>query len=339
MIKSFTRRTITNTAAAMAVGALTLGTGIAVSSPASASGDPIQIAYLSPSFDISDAWERVFWSLRGRLDERGINYKIQSLAVASHVAHAEQLAQVEAVIQKGVDYVFLGPTEFEAAIPALKKLKAANIPTVVYNFTEAHEDDAARAMQYVGFSHDKGGRLSGAWAATKLNGNGKIAIIQGAPGRASDQRRDGFLSVIKQFDGIEVVMGPYTDFDRGKAFQAAENLLAAHPDIKLIYGVSTSIGLGAGQAVKQIGKSGEIATMGFGGTGDEIIAMREGWLTASVLRPIDDSGVAVADAFIDHMEGKTPDLIWGGAFVMVDNKSDADDIVAYANRYSDKKIK
>ena len=25
--------------------------------------DPIRIAYLSPSFDISDAWEHVFWSL------------------------------------------------------------------------------------------------------------------------------------------------------------------------------------------------------------------------------------------------------------------------------------
>ena len=44
--------------------------------------------------------------------------------------------------------------------------------------------------------------------------------------------------------------------------------------------------------------------MGFGGTGDEIIAMREGWLTASVLRPIDDSGVGVADVFVAHSQGK-----------------------------------
>ena len=309
-----------------------------VSAPASAQ-NPIKIAYLSPSFDISDAWEHVYWSIQGRLEELGVPFEIQSLAVQNHTAHAEQLAQVEAVIQTGVDYVFLGPTEFEAAIPSLKKLKKAGIPTVVYNYTQAHENEDVQGIQYVGFSHFKGGQLSGAWAASHMDGNGKIAIIQGAPGIASDQRRDGFLDIIENFDGIEVILGPYTDFDRTKAFDAAENLLAAHDDIDLIYGVSTSIGLGAGQAIRQKGLSEEIASMGFGGTGDEITAMSEGWLTASVLRPIDDSGAAVADAFVAHMNGETPDLIWGGAFVMVDNQSDAGAIVEYANRYSADKMK
>ena len=99
---------------------------ITLVSPLSAS--TMKIAYLSPSFDISDAWERVYWAIQGRLDELGVKYEIQSLAVASHVDHAGQLAQVESVIAKGVDYVFLGPTEYEAAIPALRKLKKAGIP-------------------------------------------------------------------------------------------------------------------------------------------------------------------------------------------------------------------
>ena len=38
-----------------------------VSAPASAQ-NPIKIAYLSPSFDISDAWEHVYWSIQGRLE-------------------------------------------------------------------------------------------------------------------------------------------------------------------------------------------------------------------------------------------------------------------------------
>lgn len=147
-----------------------------VSAPASAQ-NPIKIAYLSPSFDISDAWEHVYWSIQGRLEELGVPFEIQSLAVQNHTAHAEQLAQVEAVIQTGVDYVFLGPTEFEAAIPSLKKLKKAGIPTVVYNYTQAHENEDVQGIQYVGFSHFKGGQLSGALAASHMDGNGKIAII------------------------------------------------------------------------------------------------------------------------------------------------------------------
>ena len=211
--------------------------------------NPMRIAYLSPSFDISDAWERVFWAIQGRLDELGVKYEIQSLAVATHVDHAGQLAQVESVIAKGVDYVFLGPTEYEAAIPALRKLKKAGIPTVVYNYLTPHEDEKARAMTYVAFSHMLGGKISGSWASMHLGGSGKIAILQGAPGIASDRRMEGFLSIVNQYPNIKVVIGPHTDFDRNKAFNAAQNMLVAHDDIDLIYGVSTTIGLGAGQAI------------------------------------------------------------------------------------------
>ena len=303
-----------------------------------AHSEPMRIAYLSPSFDVSDAWERVFWSMQGRLDELGVEYEVQALAVSSHVDHAGQLAQVESVIARGVDYVFLGPTEYEAAIPALRKLKQAGIPTVVYNFTTPHEDETARAMSYIAFAHYPGGVKSGEWAVEHLGGKGKVIILQGAPGVASDDRRDGFLSIVEKHPDIEVVLGPFTDFDRSKAFDAAQNMLAVHDDVDLIYGVSTAVGLGAAQVVRQMGKSDEIATMGFGGTGDEITAMKEGWLTASVMRPIDDSGVAVADAFVAHSKGEEVPLVWGGSFVMVDKDSDAAALVEYANRYSRPKM-
>ena len=296
--------------------------------------EKMRIAYLSPSFDLSDAWERVYWSMQGRLDELGIDYDMQALAVASHVDHAGQLAQVEAVIARGVDYVALGPTEYEAAIPALRKLKDAGVPTVLYNYLEPHEDEKARAMSYIAFSHLTGGQMSGEWAVEHIGGSGKIAIIQGAPGVTNDLRVGGFMEIIDKNPDIEVVMGPHTDFDRTKAFDAAQNLLTAHDDIKLIYGVSSTIGLGAGQAIRQAGKSDSIASMGFGGTGDEIVAMREGWLTASVLRSIDDSGVAVADAFVAHSKGE-PVEVWGGPFVMIDKNSDADALVKEATRYSE----
>ena len=300
--------------------------------------NPMRIAYITPSFDISDAWERVYWAIQGRLDELGVKYKMQQLAVAGHVDHAGQLAQVESVIQKGVDYVVIGPTEYDAVIPALRKLKSAGIPVVVYNHLTPHKDEKARAMTYVAFSHLLGGKISGSWASMHLGGSGKVVVLQGAPGQASDLRMNGFLSVVKQYPNIEVIIGPHTDFDRSKAFDAAQNLLAAHDDIDLFYGVSTTIGLGAGQAIRQIGKSDQIASMGFGGTGDEIVAMREGWLTASVLRPIDDSGVGVADAFVAHSQGKTVPQSWSGPFKMIDKWSDADEIVEYSNRYSKPKM-
>ncbi len=74
------------------------------------------------------------------------------------------------------------------------------------------------------------------------------------------------------------------------------------------------------------------------GTGDEIIAMNEGWLTASVLRLIDDSGVAVTDSIVAHGKGEPVEEVWGGPFVMIDKDSDAEALVENANRYSKLKM-
>ena len=45
---------------------------LATTAPEARAQEAMRIAYLSPSFDISDAWERVFWALQGRLDELGV---------------------------------------------------------------------------------------------------------------------------------------------------------------------------------------------------------------------------------------------------------------------------
>jgi hypothetical protein len=46
----------------------------------------------------------------------------------------------------------------------------------------------------------------------------------------------------------------------------------------------------------------------------------------------------VADAFVAHSQGKSVPQSWSGPFKMIDKWSDADDIVAYSNRYSKLKM-
>ena len=314
--------------------ALGAAASMSLAMPAAAQDGKLDIAFLTPTFDISDAFERTYWAMRAVLDENDIDYEVTLHAVPSGDNHPEQLAQIEAVIARGADYVVIAPTEYEAVIPGLRQLKAAGIPTVVYNYLTPHEDEDVRALRYIGFDHAEGGRLAGSWAAVALNGRGKVAILQGTPGVVSDQRRDGFISVLEQFPNIEVLVDVYAEWDRVKAFTATENILAAHPDVALVYGVSTTIGLGAAQAIRQAGLSDQIKSMGFGGTGDEITAMQEGWLSASPLRSIDDGGVAAAEAIVQHLNGEEVSASWGGPFIMVDQDSDFEELLEYSVRYS-----
>lgn len=325
--------------------AVALTTLIAATLPASAQ-DPnktYKIAYVTPSFDISDAWERLYWAVQARLDERGVKYDMQLLSMERHNDHAAQLEQVQALIERGTDYVFFGPAEYETALVPLRLMKEAGIGVVVYNFLYPH-DDPARAMQYIAFDHYEGGRITGSWIALNTLGKGKteakVAIIQGTAGAVSDQRRDGILSILKQFPTIEVILGPYAEFDRIKGYEAAQNLIAAHPDLDLIIGLSTTMGLGAGQAIRQAGLSDKIMSMGYGGTADEITAINEGWLSASITRAIDDSGAAAADSFVLHMQGKADEIApsWSGPYFMIDAKADVAAFVDHATRYSKPKM-
>ncbi len=295
-----------------------------------------RIAYLSPSFDISDAWERIWIAMQYRLDELGVDYELITLAVSSHVAHEEQLSQVESVIIRGVDYMMLGPTAFDAVVPALKALGEAGVPTVLYNYTQAHEDAEARAavIQYIGFDHGFGGRLVGAWIANHLNGKGTVAVIYGAPGPISDGRGGEAIKVLDLFPDIEIVFEYYADFDRMKGYAATSDLLMAYPDIDVIYACSTTMALGAASAVAEVGKSDQIAVIGFGGTGEELEAIRKGTMAASPLRMIDDSGIGVADAFYAHMQGEKIPQIWSGPFVMLDNYEEGKKSFEQATRVS-----
>ncbi len=318
----------------------------AATPPASAqdANKTYQIAFVTPSFDISDAWERVYWAVQARLDELDVKYETQLLSMERHNDHATQLDQVQALIQRGADYVFFGPAEYETAVVPLRLMKKAGIGVVVYNFLDPHEAEDARALQYIAFDHHEGGRLTGEWIALNTLGKGmtkaRVAIIQGTAGVVSDQRRDGILSVLKQHPTIEVILGPYAEFDRVKGYEAAQNLIAAHPDLDLIIGLSTTMGLGAAQAIRQAGLTDRIKSMGYGGTADEIAAIKEGWLSASISRNIDDSGAQAADTFVKHMKGELDQIpvSWSGPYFMIDAVSDAGAFVAHATRYSKPKM-
>lgn len=320
-----------------------LSVGVAAPSAAQDADKVYQIAFVTPSFDISDAWERVYWAVQARLDELGVKYETQLLSMERHNDHATQLEQVNALIERGTEYVFFGPAEFETALVPLRLMKEAGIGVVVYNFLQPH-DDPARAMQYIAFDHYEGGRITGSWIALNTLGKGKteakVAIIQGTAGVVSDQRRDGILSILEQFPTIEVVLGPYAEFDRVKGYEAAQNLIAAHPDLDLIIGLSTTMGLGAAQAIRQAGLTDQIMSMGYGGTADEIQAIGEGWLTASISRNIDDSGAQAADSFVKHMQGKVDEIpvSWSGPYFMIDPVADWEAFVEHATRYSKPKM-
>jgi len=264
--------------------------------------DPIVIGFATPSFDISDAWLRYYTALELRLQEAGIPFKMNIQSTESHSAHDEQMAQVEGFITAKVDYIVLGPTELDAQHETIKKVHEAGIPLIILNFIEPIAGDKETLM-YTAFDHQYGGYLIGMHIAEWSGGTGQLAGIRLTPGTLDDKRWGGAMDVIEKTD-IEVVFETYADADKQKAFDAATDIMTGFPDVTMIYATSSSMALGAANALVSAGLGGTVGVWGFGGTKEEIDAMMEGNMAGSVYRYVDDGGVSAAEAILRHLEGR-----------------------------------
>ena len=149
--------------------------------------------------------------------------------------------------------------------------------------TEAAESVGARVLTYIGSDNFEGGAVAGRYLAETLDGSGEVAIIEGISGHeTADQRRLGFLSGIQAFPMIRVVASQTANWERALAYNVAENLLQAHPELDAIFAANDEMALGALEAVAAARRAGQIHVIGFDAIPDALANIRSGRLLGSV---------------------------------------------------------
>ena len=164
---------------------------------------------------------------------------------------AIQMNQMQAMISQGADVLIVNATSVKGQKEMMTQI-ASQIP-VIYIDTSV----PGTGMTSVQSNNLKIGRESGKITAERFLERGeeriKMAILTGP---ATDEfvgpnRRQGFLDGLKEgglkFDIVAEQSGDYQQ-DRGQV--AAENMLAANPDLDLILGLNDSMALGAYNVIK-----------------------------------------------------------------------------------------
>jgi len=280
---------------------------------------PISIGYTCPSFDISDVYEQYMIGMEERLQELGIEYDLRVSSPARETYHHEQLRIIEDYILLGVDYLVIGPTDFEISARGIRDAREAGVPALVVNYADPHERPEDRAIHYAGYQHYDGAQVAAEWVADYLGGQGKIALIYGIPGAVTEQRGYVFKEIIEETTDIEIVYTHYANFSREEAYEATATILRAHPDVDLIHPISTSMAMGALAAIREEGLIEEIPVIGWGGTIEEMDSIAIGELRGSVGRLPRDVGASVADAIWDLMNDHEPPLSFAGPLFMLDS--------------------
>jgi len=162
-----------------------------------------------------------------------------------------QMNQIQAMISQGIDVLVVNATSVKGQKPMMTQI-GSEIP-VIYIDTSV-PGTGTTSVQSDNLTI---GRESGKITAKRFldAGKSKIKMVI-LTGPATDEfvgpnRRQGFLDGLKegglQFDIVSEQTGDYQQ-DKGQV--AAENMLAANPDVDLVMGLNDSMTLGAYNVIK-----------------------------------------------------------------------------------------
>ena len=164
---------------------------------------------------------------------------------------ARQIADMKDLIAKKCNAIIITAASPDELSPVCEEAKAAGI--VVVSFDNYVTTDKITAK--VGIDEVEFGKSGAKWLADKLGGKGSIIVLNGIEGVAVDaMRRDGAMSVFKQYPDIKILAEIHAGWDYGKAKTVMEGFLAKYPRIDGVWsqgGVMTQAALDAFIAAKR----------------------------------------------------------------------------------------
>jgi ribose transport system substrate-binding protein len=253
--------------------------------------------------------------------QKGAQAAAQQLGVSLTVQAAErevdvekQMQIIENLIQTEVDAICVTPSGSREIIPAIAKANAAGIPVIIVDTRldgSAAQAAAVEFATFIGSDNYEGGRVAGRYMAELLQGNAKVAILEGIPGHETgDARLRGFRDAVQDTPGIQVVASQPANWERDQGFGVCQNLLQAHPDLSAIFACNDMMALGAMEAVAAAGKTGQIKIIGFDAITDARQAIAAGTLAASVAQFPSDMGRLAVESAVKVIRGeKLPEYV------------------------------
>lgn len=209
-----------------------------------------------------------------------LGYELEVLAPPSEDDYAGYKTLMEDAITSGAAGLACCCIDLEAVTAGIKDANAAGIPVVMFNtITELEGVDV---YAYSGYNQYNGGGKIADWVNEQTGGKANVAIIEGLPSDYTTQRMGGFVDrCAEKYPEIVLVASQPGDWVREKGMNAAMDMIQAHPEINVIYGLSDEMALGAVQACKQLNRE-DIICVGLDGNPNAFESVKAGELTATL---------------------------------------------------------
>ncbi len=191
----------------------------------------------------------------------------------------QQVAILEDQILKKVSAIAVAPAGVAEVVPVLDKAKAAGIPVLI---TDTDVPWPSK-LSYIGIDNRLGGRMAGEYIVRTIGGKGKVAVIRGVLGVATQEDRlTGFRDAIAKAPGVECVAVQPANSERALGMTVMENILTSHPDVKGVFATNDQMALGAMEAIAARNLTGKIVLVGYDATREALHAMEAGKMNGTM---------------------------------------------------------
>ncbi|MGF2949866.1 ABC transporter substrate-binding protein [Microbacterium alcoholitolerans] len=288
---------------------------------AGGSGDgEMYVALVSKGFQ-HQFWQAVKTGAEEKAKELGVRVTFEGPAAETEIA--QQLDMLTTAINSSPDAIGYAALDPEACVAPLEQAKSKDIP-VVYFDAPCNGDVG---LSLAATDSMVAGALAAEHMAELIGGSGEVGIVGHSQINSTGvERRDGFVEKIEaDYPDITIVDIQYGDGDHLKSADIAKTMIAAHPDLKGIYGTNEGSAIGVVNAVKELGlEKGKLTIIGFDSGAAQIEAIKDGTMAGAITQDPIGIGARTVESAVAAANGETLDEFYdtGSYWYDADNIED-----------------
>lgn len=255
------------------------------------------------------------------------NITVNSYAGQFDGDHEAQVAAIETCIANGVSGILLVPSDSSSMVTSVQQARDAGILVVTLD-TPLNPIDAADAT--LATDNFRAGELIGQWAAASLGeeaANAKIAFLDLDISQPTVDvlRNQGFMTgfgidtadpnVIGDEDDPRIAGHDVTQGNQEGGRRAMENILAANPDVNVVYAINEPAAAGGYQALQALGMEQDVLIVAVDGGCAGIQDVADGVIGATAQQyPLDMARLGIEAIAKYAADGTLPENTEGKDF-------------------------
>ena len=245
-------------------------------------------------------------------EEKGIHITYDYRAPEEMSAYDQVQRIKKAAALNEYDVLGVDVADIEIVTPVINQIIAQGYKVMTFSSSDSGKENGCNRIAYVGNTHNMEDGMDLAEALCQyLNFKGKVAMLVGNEGApCHEDRAKGARKVFAKYEGIELVDVKYDEDNDVKAYNFTKDFLAAYPDLNGIICCNMSNSVGAGRAVEEAKKAGQVIIVGMDHDERALKYMRDGIIYALAIQDCYSIGFDTITTAVKIADGVLPGSLY-----------------------------